>query len=300
MKKIFYVFLPILVYATSLKAQTVIVSGQCIMGTITLKSIGDVNGKPAYEDTGTVQGVSGIQIDVYWLSAPDNLWVLAFSGQPYFQNTCNITTPPPTGESCVWAAVPGQTCTGANPLLIAGTGTLAVKIAGFTASKKDNGVVLNWQTATELNNKGFDIQRSPDAINWNKIGFVNGGINSSIERRYRFNDAHPLSGQNFYRLIQLDLDNKATYSSIVSVKVLSSGFYSISNNPGSGLYRLHIEPITEKINYFVIDADGRKIMSKIYNGLGDEIIDISHYASGIYLLRIQVGNNVFNERLIKL
>ncbi|MEO8860334.1 MAG: T9SS type A sorting domain-containing protein [Ginsengibacter sp.] len=299
MKKNFYLIFIIFIFSTPLKAQTVTVSGQCISGTIILNSIGNINGKPAYESTGTVMGFPNVQIDVYWLT-PDNLWVLAFDGQPYFQNTCNITTPPPTGGSCTWDVVSGQPCTGANPLVIAGTGTLAVKITSFTASKKDKSVVLNWQTATEIDNKGFDIQRSPDGINWNNIGFVNGSINSSIERNYQFNDASPLSGQNLYRLVQLDIDNKATYSTIVSIKILSSGFYSVSSNPGTGLYGLHIESTNEKIYYSVTDADGRKIMNKIFNGSGDETIDLTRYSSGIYLLQIRKGIDVFNERLIKL
>jgi hypothetical protein len=300
MKNLFYI-LPILFYTNSLKAQTVDVSGQCITGTITLNSIGNIDGKPAYENTGTVDGFPGVQVDVYWLT-PDNLWVLAFDGQPYFQNSCNTALPPATpSSSCGWTTVMGQICTGANPLDINGSGTLAVKITSFTARKNDKEVILNWQTATEINNKGFEIQRSADGIHWNKIGFVNGSTNSSIQRNYQFNDISPVSGQNFYRLAQLDIDNKATYSPVVSVKFLQSGFYFITNNPGNGLYKLHIETSgNDKISFSVIDANGKRITSKISNSSADQPIDITNYSSGIYLLQIQRGKDLFTEKLIKL
>lgn len=300
MRNFFYPLLLILFSAASLNAQTVIVSGECISGSITLNPIGDIDGKPAYENTGTVDGNPGVQIDVYWIPSPDNLWVLAFDGQPYFQNSCTTSTPPPTGGACSWDAVSGQTCTGSNPLVVAGTGTLAVKITSFSARQNNGVVVLNWQTANEINNKGFEIQRSANGISWNKIGFVNGNINSSIPKNYVFDDVNPLSGKNLYRLRQVDIDNKETYSAIVSVNILKSGFYSVSNNPGNGLYKLYIETTSEKINFSVIDANGRKIISKIYDGSGDQTIDLTKYSSGIYLLQIQKGTSLFTDRLIKL
>ena len=300
MKKPFYLlFITLLCYATSITSQTVNVSGECMTGSIVLDPIADIDGKPAYEGTGTVDGFSGVQVDVYWMPAPDNLWVLAFDGQPYFQNSCNTAMPPATGGSCVWTHVTGQPCTGAAQLDIMGTGTLSVKITSFTARKKDKGVVLNWQTGSEINNKGFEIQRSADVINWTKIGFVNGSIYSSAEKNYQFSDANPHSGKNFYRLLQHDIDNKGSYSFIVSVNILKSGFYSISNNPGNGQYKLHIETTAERVDYLVIDAGGRKIMSKINIGTRDQSIDISTFPSGIYLLRIRKGADLFTEKLVK-
>ncbi len=290
-----------LLFSTSLKSQTVDVSGACITGTITLNSIGDIDGKPAYENTGTVDGIPGVTVDVYWLT-PDNLWVVQFDGQPYFQNSCSSALPPSTPDaSCPWTAVMGQTCTGGTSLDVTGSGTLAVKITGFTARKSDKEVVLNWQTATEINNKGFQIQRSTDGVHWNTIGFVNGNINSSIQQNYQFNDATPLPGQNFYRLAQVDIDNNTTYSPVVSVKFLLAGFYFITNNPSHGLFKINFDVAgNEKVSFNVIDVNGRKLSSKIVSGSGAQTVDITNYSSGIYLLQIQKGKSLFTEKLIKL
>jgi hypothetical protein len=301
MKKFFYSFSIFLFSFNFLKAQSITVTGQCITDTLTLNSIGNVNGKPAYEVYGAVKGFANVQTDVYWLT-PQNLWVLAFSGQPYFQNPCNTALPPATGGPCDWTTVSGQPCLGANPLVISGIGsTLPVTIVNFTAKAVNKAVSLSWQTLTEINNKGFEIQRSTDGIAWGNIGFVNGSINSSIAKDYDFIDANPLPGIIFYRLAQVDLDDKTTYSPIVSISFLQPGIFYITNNPGNGLYKLYIaNPGNEKINFSIIDAAGKRIISKVYNGPGYQTIDITNYSSGIYLLQIQKGNDVFTERIIKL
>lgn len=300
MKPFYFLFIALLFYGASIKSQTVVVSGQCITGSITLDPVGDIDGKPAYEGSGTVDETPGVVAAVYWMPSPDDLWVLAFDGQPYFQTICgDPALPPATGGSCLWTVVSGQTCTGPDLLVINGTGTLPIKLTSFTARKKDKGVILNWQTASEINNKGFEIQKSADGITWTKIGFVNGSINSSVEKNYQFTDAKPLKGKNFYRLLQLDLDNKPSYSFIVSVNITQSGFYSLANNPGNGLYRLHIDAGTERVNFSVFDEGGRKIMSKSNNGVVEQTIDITNFPAGIYLLQIQKGTSLFTEKLIK-
>jgi hypothetical protein len=270
-------------------------------GTIVLINIGDIDGKPAYEGSGTVDEIEGVQVDVYWMPAPDNLWVLAFDGQPYFQNSCNSALPWGTvNVACPWDPVSGQSCTGGSPLTITGSGALAVHLISFTAKVNNGQTIVNWKTATETNNKGFYIQRSPDGVNWKNLGFVKGNVNSATANNYQFTDAAPLPGRNFYRLLQVDLDNKSTYSSVVTVNIVKSGFYFVSNNPGNGLYNLHLEAGAEKVDFLVTDAAGRVIISKANNDAGDQTIDISTAPSGIYLLRLKRGADFFTEKLVKL
>ena len=298
MKKI-YAILLISFFCSTIKSQTVVVSGQCITGTIILNPIGNIDGKPAYEGTGTVAGIAGVQVNVFWMPAPDNVWVLAFDGQPYFQNSCNTALPRSTGSvACPWTAVTGQTCTGAGALSITGLGTVPVNITSFTARAENKIVIVNWKTTSETNNKGFEIQRSADGINWTNIGFVNGNINSSIERSYQFNDLKPLPGKNFYRLRQVDLDGKSSYSIVASVTFLKSGFYSIAGNAGNNIYQVNIENTSHKVELSVVDASGKRLLTKI-TGTGMQTIDISKFPQGIYWLRIQKGTDLFTEKLIK-
>ena len=298
MRKIYLLFF-FSIYVNTIQSQTVTVSGECMTGSIVLTPIPDVNGKMAFGGMGTVGGFAGVQVNVYWMPAPDDLWVLAYDGQPYFQNACNTSSPSSTGNvSCPWSAVSGQTCTGGNPLGIAVAGVLPVTIMNFTARINNKQVVLNWKTASENNNKGFEIERSQAGINWKGIGFVSGNINSSVERSYQFSDANPVSGKGIYRLRQIDQDGKFSYSLITSVQYLKSGFYSIAGNRGNNIYQLNIEATSEKVNLSVIDAGGKKLIIKP-SAIGVQYIDISKFPSGIYLLQIIKGTEIFTEKLIK-
>ena len=279
-------------------AQTINVSGQCISGIITLGNIPDIDGKSAFQGTGTVDGFIGVTVSIYWVGTPDNVWVIDFDGQPYFQNTCNTPLPSATGNAaCIWTAVTGTTCTGGTALVVSGSGVLPVSLIGFTARQENNHTLLQWKTTSEVNNKGFEIQRSNDGINWNKVGFVNGAVNSTVEKNYRFQDADPLPGKNFYRLVQYDLDGKTTYSSVVNVDIFKVGYYTLGNNPGIGIFRLSINS-TNGATILVSDMTGKRLITKHIDA-GIHQLDISKYAQGTYLLLLQIGTEIFTEKLIK-
>ncbi len=92
--------------------------------------------------------------------------------------------------------------------------TLPVTFKSFTAKKEGMQSRLFWTTSTEMNNLGFEIQRSTNGLNWSVIGFVAGAGNSDIERSYSFKDASPVKGVNYYRLKQVDSDSKLKYTDI--------------------------------------------------------------------------------------
>ena len=175
---------------------------------------------------------------------------------------------------------------------------MSVHLISFTATVHNKQVILNWKTATETNNKGFDIQRSSDGISWKNIGFVNGSINSVVERSYQFSDLEPLRGKNFYRLRQVDADGKYSWSKVASVNFFKSGFYTITGNPGNGIYQVTIEATNEKVELSLLDAGGKRVKIKT-TGARVQTINISNFPSGIYLLRIRKGTDLFNEKLVK-
>ncbi|MCK7526061.1 MAG: hypothetical protein MZV64_54870 [Ignavibacteriales bacterium] len=94
---------------------------------------------------------------------------------------------------------------------------IPVELESFTASVSDKQINLNWITATELNNSGFEIEKSTDNFIWNKIGFVNGKGTTTDKSYYSFNDNNPIDGKSYYRLKQIDYDGTFTYSSIVAI-----------------------------------------------------------------------------------
>lgn len=138
-----FTFLILLFFPFFTNAQIVTVSGQCITGTITLSKIANMNSKAAFQGTGKVLGIDAITVTVYWIGAPDNVWVIDYEGQPYFMNTCNTLLPPATGStSCQWTAVDGTQCTGSVPLVVNGSGVLPVTLFGFTAQDENNQALL--------------------------------------------------------------------------------------------------------------------------------------------------------------
>ena len=94
---------------------------------------------------------------------------------------------------------------------------LDVKWLSFTGINNGNSNLLEWSTATEINNDHFDIERSSNGISFEKIGIVKGSGNSSTPLHYQAADNHPLGGNNYYRLRQIDIDGKYTYSVVIIV-----------------------------------------------------------------------------------
>ena len=96
--------------------------------------------------------------------------------------------------------------------------TTPVKLAGFSASRKGNGIELKWTTASEENVEKFQVERSANGKDFVPIGSVAAAGNSSEERRYYFTDDHPLAN-NFYRIQSIDRDRKSSLSSVVAFRL---------------------------------------------------------------------------------
>lgn len=195
-----------------------------------------------------------------------------------------------TGSTSNWVA-PGAPLTNACV-------ALPVLLSNFTVEKSSNGVSLRWQTAMEINNKGFEIQRSTDGLNhWIAVVFVAGVGNTNEKQTYSYTDLSPYKGNNYYRLKQINFDGQASFSSIKTVRI--TGVNEISLYPTIAQNNITLE---------VVGADMLNTIISIYDGQGrivqqerlinqKEQINISSLQKGMYLLRLQNGAS---ERFIKL
>ncbi len=163
---------------------------------------------------------------------------------------------------------------------------LPVELTFFKAREKSNGIELYWQTATEENNLGFQVESSLDGKNWVDLDFVEGNKTTSIIQNYNYLDWRSFEGINYYRLKQIDFDGQFEYSNIVSVDVKFK-------KPTIVAY-----PNPVKNNLTVLNATGELTL---YNYLGKAVktfkitddtfvIDMSVYENGIYLLAINQSN----------
>jgi len=193
---------------------------------------------------------------------------------------------------------------------------LPVELTTFTANVNENKVVLNWQTATEVNNYGFEIERSQTSNvkseTWEKIGFVEGHGNSNSPKDYTFTEnlLNLSLGLNLkYRLKQLDFDGNYEYSDEITVELgeLVKEYKLEQNYPNP------FNPSTE-IKFSIPQNSNVKL--ELFNMLGEKVatlinqemtagshnyqLSIINYqlSSGIYLYKLQSGNFVQTRKLM--
>ena len=185
---------------------------------------------------------------------------------------------------------------------ISGGGLLPVELTSFTANLIDESVILNWQTATEINNYGFEVERSvfsgqssTVSVKWNKVGFVEGNGNSNSPKQYSYTDNNINAGKYSYRLKQLDFDGKYEYSEIVNVEVKAPAKFELSQNyPNPFNPTTRIVPSNEFVSLKVYDILGNEVAVLVNEqkqaGSYEVNFDASNLTSGLYFYKIKSGD----------
>jgi len=187
-----------------------------------------------------------------------------------------------------------------------------VELTTFTSSITGNDVTLNWCTATEINNQGFQIERSnkleAKSGEWESIGFVIGNGTTTEAQSYSFADENLSAGEYQYRLKQIDYDGTFEYSNTIEVNIDLPKTFALLNcfpNP--------FNPST-KIIYEIPKQSN--VLLKVYDILGNEVsilvnemqsagsyqivFDASELSNGVYFYKLQAGNFVQTRKMILL
>ncbi len=180
---------------------------------------------------------------------------------------------------------------------------LPVTFTDFDGKLINNQVLLSWQTATEINNKGFEIQKSRDGQSFSDIGFVAGNGNSSLKNNYNFYDVKVLSGSNYYRLKQIDIDNKFTYSSIIKIDY-SKFDWAVLGNPVSGNTWIQLQmDKSSHVSIQLFSMQGKIIRSidkgNLSPGTYSIPLNFINASSGMYIIKLIAGNRFFTKKIIK-
>ncbi len=192
-------------------------------------------------------------------------------------------------------------------------GPLPVELTTFTASVIGSKVKLNWQTATEINNYGFEVERgshtstSLSVTEWEKIGFVEGNGNSNSAKNYSFEDNSITPGKYSYRLKQIDNDGTFEFSSTIEVDLGIPKDFQLSQNypnPFNPMTKIQYTlPADALVTLQIYSITGELIESLVseYQSKGSYTIDFdgSTYASGTYIYRL-VANDFFQTRKMTL
>jgi hypothetical protein len=182
--------------------------------------------------------------------------------------------------------------------------TLPVSFKSFNATQRNNKALLTWETDQENNNDGFEIERrSAGNSQYQKIGFVDskapGGTGSAFT--YSFDDNQALAkGVTYYRLRQVDLDGRATYSEVKAVRTGNGGVLTISiyPNPSRGVANVTIPESAGKMDVSLDDYTGKSIQR--WSGISVRNLQLNNMRPGIYMLRInfrETGETI-TERII--
>jgi len=157
-------------------------------------------------------------------------------------------------------------------------GAMPVTIISFSGKYNSNVNELTWKTTSETNNSGFDIERSADAKTFEKIGYVDGNGNSKENKTYNFTDQNPFS-TTYYRLKQIDYDEKSEYSRIISVKKDLSGISIYPNPAGSQLF---LKDLEKEENITIRNSAGLTILhQKLFP---KQSVNTTHFSNGLYTI----------------
>jgi photosystem II stability/assembly factor-like uncharacterized protein len=188
---------------------------------------------------------------------------------------------------------------------------IPVELTSFTSSVNENDVILSWQTATEINNQGFQIERRETKNerndDWYIVGFVSGNGTTTETHSYSFVDKKLASGKYLYRLKQINFDGTFEYSNIIEIEISTPTILSLNQN-----FPNPFNPSTI-INWQSPISGWQTI--KLYNTLGEEVDTIvneyldagfhsklyivnSTLTSGVYFYKLTIGGNTQVRKMI--
>jgi hypothetical protein len=176
--------------------------------------------------------------------------------------------------------------------------SLPVTIVNLSASPGNRKVTVRWTTSQELNNRGFDVERSDDGSTWTKIGFVAGAGTSNAPINYSYLDQNLELRKYYYRLKQIDIDSRTRYSAVVSATLDGKGDFVLGQNypnPFNGQTTIQFSlPKASQVNITLFDMSGRSVKTLV-NGAkeaGTHAINVTtgSLPKGVYYYKMQAGD----------
>lgn len=187
------------------------------------------------------------------------------------------------------------------------TSALPVELLYFSGIARENQVLLNWSTASEVNNDFFEVQRSTDGINFEAIGIVDGNGNTNEPIEYSLIDGNPSLGLNYYRLRQVDFNGDEDFLTVILViNDYETQGITVSTYPNPSLVenvRLRITSGDDHTPIYVkmIDMAGRSYLQKLFKGsliIDEKIETDQNLKAGIYFLIVEQGANSKKHKVL--
>ncbi|MEQ9404511.1 MAG: T9SS type A sorting domain-containing protein [Cyclobacteriaceae bacterium] len=251
-------------------------------------------------------------VTLFWdaasdVSNPATLTVAHYNGASW-DDEGNAST---TGNATSGTITSANNLTSFSPITIAttvdGDNPLPVELLDFYGTADNNEIILHWSTASELNNDYFEVLRSLDGTNFEEIGIIIGNGTTGELSAYKFKDASPLPGINYYMLRQVDFDGQEEDLAITSVDnsfFMAGILTKIYPNPATE-YNLNISISTgdnhTPMHLKIIDLTGQVYFEKeIIPSLkfDGKIAPDKKMVSGVYFVQVAQGENVSRSKII--
>ncbi|NNF33598.1 MAG: T9SS type A sorting domain-containing protein [Saprospiraceae bacterium] len=234
-----------------------------------------------------LEGLENIDpIPIDWLYISNNINLTDCT----YQNICNYLDDAGNGASI------SNNTTGCNTRseIESTCSIVPIEWLEFKALRKENYVEVMWSTSMELNNEGFEVERSVNRRNWDKIGFIQGLGSSDKLQQYSFIDHRPYMGVSYYRLKQMDINGNYEYSDIIKISSQSVHEFNVYPNPATDF--LHVgKHDDQKVK--ILDWKGKVVFKQIS---ATQKLFIGDLEPGIYILQVVTDNNPIVSKFIKL
>jgi endonuclease I len=183
-----------------------------------------------------------------------------------------------------------------------GDSPMPIELVFFEGIQIDNKIEISWQTASEINNDYFTLEKSLDATSFLILNIVDGAGSTTNLTDYESNDLSPQEGENYYRLKQTDFNGNSTYSDIISVLYNETGttIYNIIFSPDKFLCIDFNNNISNKTSILIFDIMGRIIENKNIDLRNQNVFkyNLNNLETGIYNIIIQTDNKIQSSKII--
>lgn len=298
---------------------------------IPIASQGEVTGEAGYrtfyfasspQNSGSTQTYSdGVEYELARITfaggAPENAVFELVSDFNTFNSYLNITSGGGLSLdafSCIFSSCPGETFFYGDAAAGPGTGLstessvatvpLPIELGNFTGWAETKTNVLKWVTQSEENSSSFEVERSTDSENFERVGVVNAAGNSAQAITYGFVDENPATGLNYYRLKMVDLDGTYEYSNIIQIKRTGKSTIKAFPNPFTNNVSLQLAALESgQAQFSVFDITGKQVMAReiaVQSGISNIDLGLGSLAEGTYIVKALLpGSEVLTTKIIK-
>ncbi|MBP9095092.1 MAG: S8 family serine peptidase [Ignavibacteria bacterium] len=232
---------------------------------------------------------------------------IAPSDSGLFRVRCNPLAKPPRGNEILLDGVENATMDIATndpskstfKVSLQSDTPLPVELSNFTSTADRNNVKLNWSTISEINNKGFEVQRANENYVWSILSFITGNGNSNQINNYSFEDRNVNTGKYHYRLKQIDYNGNFKYYNLLNEVIvgLPTEFALMQNypNPFNPSTTINFDlPVDAKVNLLIYDITGRLVNellnSEFKAGYNSVKFNATNFSSGVYFYTINASS----------